>query len=508
MEAAIEIMTQNFDIAIIGGGVVGSAIARELSKYKLSVALIEKYPDVGFDTSCRNSGVVHSGIHYKHGTKRARLAVAGNAMMDKLCSDLKVKIKRIGKLTIAQNIEDMKGINRLMKDGVANGVPGIRVIDHEEMQKHQAGVSGIAAIWSPSTGIISPYGLTIALAENACENGIQFFLDTEVISIDKPKQNGENFVIHTTGVIFTAKFVINAAGLFADKISEMVGVRESNTGEPLKIYPCRGEYYVLDKRLEGTVQTLLYPVPGAKDAGLGIHLTPTVDGNILIGPSARYLCDESPVDYRVTDEILQSLRTEGQKLLPELKMSDFIRNFAGNRAKRTPPSVGGNGDFIIEEAEDVPNFINLVGLESPALTSSPAIALDVKEILANKLELVEKENWNGERAGITGHFCDLPLEEQQRLVKIYPDYGEIICRCEKITKKEIKDAIENKLGATTLESIKYRARSGMGRCQGGFCMPKIVRILRDEYGWTEDDFKLREKSSYMFNGKARNYDER
>ncbi len=501
-------MAQNFDILIIGGGVVGSAIARELSKYNLSIALIEKYPDVGFDTSCRNSGVVHSGIHYKHGTKRARLAVAGNAMMDKLCSDLKVKIKRIGKLTIAQNDEDMKGIDRLMKDGIANGVPGIRVINHEEMQKHQAGVSGIAAIWSPSTGIISPYGLTIALAENACDNGVKFFLNTEVVSIDKPKNDGENFVIYTTADTFNAKFVINAAGLFADKISEMIGVTESNLGEPLKIYPCRGEYYVLDKRLEGTVQTLLYPVPGAKDAGLGIHLTPTVDGNILIGPSAKYMCDESPVDYRVTEEILQSLRTEGQKLLPELKMSDFIRNFAGNRAKRTPPSVGGNGDFIIEETRDVPNFINLVGLESPALTSSPAIALDVKEILATKIDLREKENWNGERKGITGHFCDLPLDEQERLVKIYPDYGEIICRCEKITKKEIKDAIENKLGARTLESIKYRARNGMGRCQGGFCMPKIVRILRDEYGWTEDDFKLREKASYMFSGKARNNNEK
>ncbi len=501
-------MAQTFDILIVGGGVVGSAIARELSKYKLSIALIEKYPDVGFDTSCRNSGVVHSGIHYKHGTKRARLAVAGNAMMDRLCSDLKVKIKHIGKLTIAQNDEDMKGIDRLMKDGIANGVPGIRVINHEEMQKHQAGVSGIAAIWSPSTGIISPYGLTIALAENACDNGVKFFLNTEVVSIDKPHNNNKNFVIHTTGDTFNAKFVINAAGLFADKISEMVGVTESNTGEPLKIYPCRGEYYVLDKRLEGTVQTLLYPVPGAKDAGLGIHLTPTVDGNILIGPSAKYICDESPVDYRVTEEILQSLRTEGQKLLPELKMSDFIRNFAGNRAKRTPPSVGGNGDFIIEEARDVQNFINLVGLESPALTSSPAIALDVKEILANKINLQEKEKWNGQREGITRHFCDLPRDEQERLVKIYPDYGEIICRCEKITKKEIKDAIENKLGARTLESIKYRARSGMGRCQGGFCMPKIVRILRDEYGWTENDFKLREKASYMFNGKARNNNEK
>lgn len=501
-------MTQSFDIIIIGGGIVGSAIARELSKYKISVALIEKYPDVGFDTSCRNSGVVHSGIHYKHGTKRARLAVAGNAMMDKLCDDLKVKIKRIGKLTIAQNDEDMMGIDRLMKDGVANGVPGIRVIDHEEMQQHQAGVSGIAAIWSPSTGIISPYGLTIALAENACKNGVKFFLNTEVTAIDKPHQTGENFVVYTTADTFNAKFVINAAGLFADKISEMVGVTESNTGEGLKIYPCRGEYYVLDKRLDGTVQTLLYPVPGAKDAGLGIHLTPTVDGNILIGPSAKYMCDEAPVDYRVTDEILQSLRTEGQKLLPELKMSDFIRNFAGNRAKRTPPSVGGNGDFIIEEAKNVPNFINLVGLESPALTSSPAIALEVKEILASKLEIKEKEDWDGIREGITGHFCDLPFEEQQRLVKIYPEYGEIICRCEKITKKEIKDAIENKLGATTLESIKYRARSGMGRCQGGFCMPKIVRILRDEYGWTEDDFRLREKASYMFNGKARNINEK
>ena len=283
----------------------------------------------------------------------------------------------------------------------------------------------------------------------------------------------------------------------------MAGVKEGNNGDSLKIGLCRGEYYGLDKGLDGTIKTLIYPVPGAKDAGLGIHLTPTVDGNILIGPSANYIPVETPEDYKVTSPVLEDLRREGQKLLPELKMSDFIRNFAGNRPKRTPPEVGGNGDFIIEEADGVSGFVNLVGLESPGLTSAPAIAEMVRDIVAKHFDLVEKKDFIAERPGFAGHFCDLPKEEQERLVKENPEYGEIICRCEKITKKEIRDAIENPLGARSLVSIKYRARNGMGRCQGGFCTPRIVRMLRDEYGFAPDDYIFREAGSNLFTGHVR-----
>ena len=495
-------MNKFYDVIIIGGGIIGNAIARELSRFQLKTAVLEKEPDVGMETSCRNSGVLHSGINYKAGTLRAKLAVRGNAMMDQLCSDLKVKIKRIGKLTVALDNDEMSGIDRLMAQGKENGVPGLRVLNNAEMQEIQPGVDGIAAIWSPSSAIISPYGLTIALAENACTNSVEFFLNTNVTSIEKTDDN--KFIITTSDKnIYKTTVLINSAGLGSGKISGMLGVTKSNSGESLKIWPCRGEYYVLDKRLEGSLKTLIYPVPGAKDAGLGIHLTPTVDGNILIGPSANYILEEMPEDYKVTSSVLEDLRREGQKLLPDIKMSDFIRNFAGNRPKRTPPEVGGNGDFIIEEADGVKGFINIVGIESPGLTSAPAIAEMICKMVSEKMPLDERENFVSQRPGFAGHFCDLPPEEQETLIKEDPDYGEIICRCEKITKKEIRDAIENNLGARSLVSIKYRARSGMGRCQGGFCTPRIVRILRDEYGYKPEDYMLREAKSNLFFGNVR-----
>ncbi|MEG1602565.1 MAG: NAD(P)/FAD-dependent oxidoreductase [Cloacibacillus sp.] len=495
-------MKHKFNVVIIGGGVIGCAIARELSRFQIKTAVLEKEPDVGMETSCRNSGVLHSGINYKAGTLRAKLAVRGNAMMDEICAELKVKIKRIGKLTTALSLDEMGGIDRLMKQGAANSVPGLELLDRTAMQQIQPGVEGIAAIWSPSSAIISPYGLTIALAENAHANGVGFFLKCEAASVAK---NAEGLfeVRSSDGEIFEAEVLINAAGLGSGKISAMAGVPAGNNGESLKIWPCRGEYYVLDRRLEGTLKTLIYPVPGAKDAGLGIHLTPTVDGNILIGPSADYIPEESPEDYKVTAPVLEDLRREGQKLLSDIKMSDFIRNFAGCRPKRTSPSEGGNGDFIIEEANSLSGFINLVGIESPGLTSAPAIAEMVRDLVSNHLPLDEKKDFIAERPGFAGHFCELPKEEQERLVKEYPEYGEIICRCEKITKKEIRDAIENPLGARSLVSIKYRARNGMGRCQGGFCTPRIVRMLRDEYGFAPEDYLLREAGSSLFSGNVR-----
>lgn len=494
-------MEHTFDVIIIGGGVVGNAIARELSRFMIKTAVLEKEPDVGMETSCRNSGVIHSGINYKNGTLRAKLAVRGNSLMDKICSDLKVKIKRIGKLTTALSEEEISGIERLMEQGKANNVPGLMVLRNDEMRKIQPGIMGVAALWSPTSGIVSPYSLTIALAENAKKNGTSYFLKSKVVSIEK---NNSTFQLKTSdNNLFKCSVVINAAGLSSGTISCMAGVKKSNSGESLKIWPCRGEYYVLDKRLNGTINTLIYPVPGAKDAGLGIHLTPTTDGNILIGPSANYITEETLEDYRVTSPVLEDLRREGQKLLGDIKISDFIRCFAGNRPKRTSPSEGGNGDFIIEEAENLSGFINLVGIESPGLTSAPAIAEMVCSLVSNHFKMEEKDDFIPERSCITGHFCELSNEKQEELIKENPEYGEIICRCEKITKKEIRDAIENSLGAKSLVSIKYRARNGMGRCQGGFCTPRIVRMLRDEYGFSPEDYMLRGTDSNLFVGNVR-----
>jgi glycerol-3-phosphate dehydrogenase len=481
------------DVIIIGAGVVGSAIARELSQYEVDVAVLEKEPDVAMGASARNSGVLHSGIHYKPGTLRARLSVQGNALMKDLCKDLKVKIEYIGKLTVAHDEIDIETLHTLKEQGEINGVSGLEILDPDEMQKVQPGVGGIKALYSPSTGIICPYGLSIALAENAAENGVEFYLGHGVTAINK---KGKGFVVNTAfGKVFEAPVLINSAGLYSDRICEMLGIGE------YRIYPCRGEYLILDKRLEGTLSTLVYPAPRKGGAGLGIHLTNTVDGNILIGPSNEYV--NEPDDFASTSEIMAQLKKEGHELLPELSTTDFIRSFSGLRAKQTPPEVGGYKDFVIESRDDIPGFINLVGIESPGLTSAPAIGLMVKEIVAEFIDLREKSQFISERPGRPGFFYELSDEEKADLVAENPDYGEVICRCEQITKKEVLDAIQNPLGNRTINGIKYRSRAMMGRCQGGFCFPRIVEILKKEFGYKPEDYLLKSTTSPVFSGSVR-----
>lgn len=486
-------MTNFYDVIVIGAGVVGNAIARELSRFDLKVAVLEKELDVGGGTSSRNSGVVHSGIHYKPGTLRAKLDVQGNAMMGELCRELKVKIQYLGKLTVAQDETDVETLHALKEQGDANGVPGLAILNREQMEKLQPGVGGIMALHSPSTGIICPYGLTIALAENAYANGVHFHLGQEVTAIGKTP---EGFEISTSrGERFQSKILINSAGLYSDAVCRMLGINEYT------IYPCRGEYLILDKRLAGTLSLLVYPAPHKGGAGLGIHLTNTVDGNILIGPSNEYV-DEAD-DYACTAKILSLLKKEGHCLLPGISAADFIRNFSGLRSKQSPPSEGGFRDFVIESRKDLPGFINLVGIESPGLTSSPAIALMVRDLVGELLALRPKESFIAEREGRAGFFFELSPEEKADLVAENPDYGEIVCRCEQITRKEVLDAIQNPLGVRTINGLKYRSRAMMGRCQGGFCLPRIVQILEKEFGYHPDDYLLQHASSPLFAGRVR-----
>ena len=487
-------MAQEYDVLVIGGGVVGCAIARELSRFRVRAAVVEKEMDVGLGTSCRNSGVLHAGFNYAPGSLRAVLDVKGNHMMDDLCRDLKVKIKRIGKLTVALDDEDEATLRRLKEQGEANGVPGLELIGRERMQQIQPGVEGSLALHSPSSSIISPYGLTIGLAENALANGVNFHLGQRVTSLS-PLAGGGWTVMTGSGETFTAKVLVNAAGLFSAEVCRMAGITD------YVIYPCRGEYYVLDRRLDGTLKALIYPAPKKNAPGLGIHLTPTVDGNILIGPSAEYLND--PEDHGCTADVMQELRREGRELLPEIRMTDYIRNFSGIRPKQTPPEVGGNKDFVIEDRKDVRGFINLVGIESPGLTCAPAIAEMVRGMVEKHIPLIPDPSFNPVRPGSPLFFSELPADEKAALIADNPNYGEIICRCEKITKQEILDAISNPLGARTLVSIKYRARASMGRCQGGFCVPRITRILRDEFGWKPEDFLKRSAGSPLFVGNVR-----
>jgi glycerol-3-phosphate dehydrogenase len=263
------------------------------------------------------------------------------------------------------------------------------------------------------------------------------------------------------------------------------------------IWACRGEYFVLDKRLDGTLKTLIYPVPGPNDPGLGIHLTPTVDGNILIGPSADYIPDEDRESCISTAAGMSALAREGRRLMPSLSSGDFIRAFAGNRPKQTPPEIGGNADFTIED-KTVPGFIRLQGIESPGLTSAPAIASDVRDMVEKYVRLEKRDNFIASNPGFAGHFSQLSIGERAELAAADPDCGEIVCRCEGITKREVRDAVENRLGARSLLGVKYRSRAMMGRCQGGFCLPRIVRMLREEYGYAPGDFRMAGFGSRLF----------
>lgn len=486
-------VNNRYDVLIIGAGVVGSAIARELARHEIRVGVLEKELDVGMGSSSRNSGVLHSGIHYQPGSLRAKLNVEGNALMRQLCEELKVKMDYLGKLTVAYDRADVATLGELKEQGEANGVPGLEILDADRMRKIQPGVGGIKALHSPSTGIICPYGLTIALADNAAENGVDFRLGREVSGISRDE---DGFSVRTSsGETFKSSVLINSAGLYADRIGRMLGVTE------YRIFPCRGEYLILDKRLAGALSVLVYPAPRKGAAGLGIHLTNTVDGNILIGPSNEYV--DKRDDYACTSEIIGELRRQGHKLLPDLSASDFIRSFSGLRAKQTPPEEKGFKDFVIEARKDVPGFINLVGIESPGITSAPAIALMVRDLVSEQIPLRKREGFRPERPGLPLRFFELPAEEKADLVARDADYGEIVCRCEQITRKEILDAIQNPLGCRTIAGIKFRARAMMGRCQGGFCLPRIVQILEQEFDCRPEDFLLFSVQSPLFAGYVR-----
>ncbi|MBA7534485.1 hypothetical protein ES705_26733 [subsurface metagenome] len=372
----METIFKHYDVVIIGGGIVGCAIARELSRYKLNIAVLEKEADVGWGISCRNSGVVHAGFNNKPGTLMAQFCVEGNKSFAELCSQLDVPYKKIGKLVVAKKKEEVIDLKNLKKQGDANGVNNLQIIDLNEVKKLEPNIEGIAALYSPETAITSPYLLTIALAENAFDNGVSFLLNTEVKSITK--LNNSHFRIKTNKREFTSSYVVNSAGLYADKIARMVGIKK------YRLYPCRGEYHILDKNVSWLINHLVYPVPQAGTGGLGIHLTPTIDGNILIGPSNEYIKIKD--NLSTTSPVMKMLSAEARKFLPLISPQYIIHSYSGLRAKQAPSSEGGFWDFVIEESDIVDNFINLIGIESPGLTAAQPIAKRVVEIVNKKEE--------------------------------------------------------------------------------------------------------------------------
>lgn len=482
-----------FDVLVIGGGVVGCAVLRELSRYrKLTIGLVEKESDVARGMSGRNSGVVHAGFNVRPGTLKARLNVEGRGIFAEYCRELGVPYEEVGKLVVAKTEEEISHLEKLKRQGEENGTADLRMVDQKELSRIEPNIAGIAALHSPRSAITCPFTLTTALAENAMRNGASIFLDTEVTAIS---QHEWGFAVDTAAAgALRSSMVVNSAGIFSADVAGMVGINGYRTR------PCRGEYHVLDKRARSLVNGLVYPVPLPASGVLGIHITPTVDGNLMLGPSAEYIDDCE--DTANTATVMEKLYREAAELMPKIRREHFIRSFSGIRMKLTVIGSGPHEDFVIEESDRVPGFVNLIGIESPGLTSSPAIAKMVAGIIGNTIELEPRPDFNPVRhAG--KRFSHLPEPEKAELVRRNPAQGTIICRCETVTRQEVLDAINNPLGARTLNGIKMRCRAGMGRCQGGFCSPRIVEILEKEFGMSVNQITLMGRGSELFAGRTK-----
>ncbi len=482
-------MSRRCDVLVIGAGVIGCAIARELAKYKIETVLLDKETDVGSGVSKGNSGVLHTGLYYPKGSLKAKLCVEGRLMFPELCKQLEVPYELCGKHVIARNEEERKDLERLKAVGEENGVDGLTIISGEELKKREPNLDALYALHSPVAGIVPPYLFTIALAENALSNGVKVHVNSHVSAI---KQVNGGFEVTTNQGVFYAGIVVNSAGLYADKISAMVGI------DNYTLYPCRGEYLILDKNCRSLINAPAYPVPPKIAGVLGVHLTTTLDGNILIGPSEEFISERE--DTRTTQEKVKQLIDGAKNLLPSIPLNQIIHGFSAVRSKITPPEEKGSRDFIIRE--DIENFVNMIGMESPGLTSSPAIARLVVQMIKERIDLKEKADFNPIRKRTTP-FSEASRTEQASLIKANPAYGEIVCRCEHVSKHEVISALNNPISEKTISAVKYRTRAGMGRCHGGFCLPKIVEILKDEYGLSAEEIKLKNQDSPLFIGETK-----
>ena len=455
---------RDYEVVIIGAGVSGAAIARELSRYEVKCLVVDKEEDVCCGTSKANSAIIHAGYDAANGSVMAKMNVEGNAMMTKLAQDLDIPFKRNGSLVLCFSKEDMPGLQRLYDNGVANNVPDLQILKKEEVMKLEPNVSDdiYAALYAPTGGIVCPFHLNMALAENACANGVDFKFDTEVVEIEKAE---EGFVVKTNQGEITADYVINAAGVYADKLHNMVSENK------IHITPRRGEYLLLDKTAGGHVSHTIFSLPSK--FGKGVLVTPTVHGNLLVGPTATDIEDKEGVC--TSADGLNEVMTKAGINVKNLPLRQVITSFAGLRAHED------HHEFILGEVEDAPGFIDCAGIESPGLSSCPAIGKYIADLIKEKRNLKEKENFIETRKGILNP-ADLSLEERNILIQKNPAYGNMICRCEMITEGEIIDAVNRPLGAKSLDGVKRRTRAGMGRCQGGFCSPRVMEIIARERG--------------------------
>ena len=457
------------DIVVIGAGVSGCAVARELSRYKADVLVIDKCEDVCCGTSKANSAIIHAGFDAAKGSLMAKLNVRGNEMMDELAKDLDIPFKRNGALVVCMHKEDLPGLKDLYDRGIANGVKELKILSKEEVLEMEPNLSDNVegALYAPTSGIVCPFNLTIALAENAAENGVKFQFDTEVSDI--VKKDGY-YILKTNKGDIEAKYVVNAAGVYADKIHNMVSAKK------LTIVARRGDYCLLDKTVGNYVSKTIFPQPSKM--GKGVLVSPTIHGNLIVGPTAIDIDDKEST--ATTREGLDDLIGKAGATVKALPIRQVITSFAGLRAHEA------GHEFIIEEVEDAKQFIDCAGIESPGLSSSPAIGEMVADILKGLMNLKKKDNWISKRKGILNP-ADLSIEERNKLIKENPAYGNIICRCESVTEGEIIDALHRIIPARSLDGVKRRTRAGMGRCQAGFCSPRTMEIIERELGIPQEE---------------------
>ena len=454
----------DYDVAIVGAGVSGCSVARELSRIDARTCVIEAEDDVCCGTSKANSAIVHAGFDALTGSLMARLNVEGAALMPKLCDELGVDFERIGSLVVCTDEGDLGALDALLERGRANGVSDLRIIDREELFRLEPNVAGcaVAALWAPTAGIVNPFQLTCALAESAAINGVDFRLGERVIGLD-PMPDG-TWRVQTSGGGFVARVVVNAAGVRADEVHAMA----SHT--PLEIRPRRGQYYVLDTCAGGHVRHTVFSLPTR--LGKGVLVTPTTAGNLLVGPTAEDIDDKGGTD--TTAEGLSEVREKAALTVRDVPFREVIRTFSGLRAHRP------EHDFLIGEAADAPGFVDCAGIESPGLSASPAIGRHVAAIVANLLgHPSERKGFVPTRRPIPD-VARMPADEWTTLIRERPDYGRVVCRCRTVTEGQIVDAIHAPVGARSVDAVKRRVEAGMGRCQGGFCTPRIMEILARE----------------------------
>lgn len=466
-----------YDILIIGAGITGTLIARELSRYQVKVAILDKENDVGNKTTNANSAIIHSGYDPVPGTLKAKFNVLGNPKYDQLCEELDVPFYRIGSLTVALYDEQLPTLKVLAERSKENGVE-VKLLSSEEVKEMEPNINPNVkgALFAPTAGIIDPFNLCVHAMENAVDNGVSCFLNEEVISIEKV---GGHYVVKTKKNEYHSKVVINAAGNFSDKIASMVESID------WKITSRKGEYFVLDHYEAGLVNHVIFPLPSEK--GKGILVTVTTSGNYLVGPSSEEVPDKE--DWATDSLTLANVRKQASDMVPSIPFNQVIRVFSGLRPTCT------RHDFIIEYSKNDENFINVAGIESPGLASSPAIAeYVVQELVKPIVELKKKENFNPYVKKYKRMFY-LSDEEKMAAIKENPEYGQIICNCEKISLGEINDALSRSCPPRSVKGLKRRTRAGFGKCQGGFCQPRVVLLLAKHYGVSPLDIPLDNEGS-------------